>query len=100
MYSPDIHGMKQPKWIESIEAIDHWEPGFWVDRGWNKVAQMHATSVIDTVAIDMTIIGAEGASWCQLAALRMRGREEYRRSKCRWTAVGGSRRSYARRCRS
>jgi hypothetical protein len=30
------------------------EPG--VERGWNKVAQMHATSVIDTVAVDMTII--------------------------------------------
>jgi DMSO/TMAO reductase YedYZ molybdopterin-dependent catalytic subunit len=58
IYIPDVHGMKQPKWIESIEATDHWEPGYWVERGWNKVAQMHATSVIDTVAVDMTIIGA------------------------------------------
>jgi DMSO/TMAO reductase YedYZ molybdopterin-dependent catalytic subunit len=59
IYIPDIHGMKQPKWIESIEAIDHWEPGFWVERGWSKEAQMHATSVIDTVAVDMTVIGAD-----------------------------------------
>jgi DMSO/TMAO reductase YedYZ molybdopterin-dependent catalytic subunit len=59
IYIPDIHGMKQPKWIESLEATDHWEPGFWVERGWNKVAQMHATSVIDTVAVDITIIGAD-----------------------------------------
>lgn len=59
IYVPDIHGMKQPKWIESIEATDHWDPGYWVERGWNKVAQMHATSVIDTVAVDMTIIGAD-----------------------------------------
>jgi DMSO/TMAO reductase YedYZ molybdopterin-dependent catalytic subunit len=59
IYIPDIHGMKQPKWIESIEATDHWEPGYWVERGWNKVAQMHVTSVIDTVAVDMTIIGAD-----------------------------------------
>jgi DMSO/TMAO reductase YedYZ molybdopterin-dependent catalytic subunit len=59
IYIPDIYGMKQPKWIESIEAIDHWEPGFWVERGWNKVAQMHATSVIDTVAVDMTMVGAD-----------------------------------------
>jgi DMSO/TMAO reductase YedYZ molybdopterin-dependent catalytic subunit len=57
IYIPDHYGMKQPKWIESIEATDHWEPGYWVRRGWNKVAQMHATSVIDTVAVDMTIIG-------------------------------------------
>jgi DMSO/TMAO reductase YedYZ molybdopterin-dependent catalytic subunit len=56
IYIPDVHGMKQPKWIESIEATDHWEPGFWVQRGWDIVAQMHATSVIDTVAVDMTII--------------------------------------------
>jgi DMSO/TMAO reductase YedYZ molybdopterin-dependent catalytic subunit len=56
IYIPDVHGMKQPKWIESIEATDHWEPGFWVQRGWDRVAQMHATSVIDTVAVDMTII--------------------------------------------
>ncbi|MGE5109610.1 MAG: molybdopterin-dependent oxidoreductase [Acidobacteriaceae bacterium] len=59
IYIPDVHGMKQPKWIETIEFTDHWEPGFWVVRGWNKVAQMHATSVIDTVAVDMTIIGGD-----------------------------------------
>ncbi len=57
IYIPDVHGMKQPKWIESIEVIDHWEPGYWVARGWNKVAQMHSTSVIDTIAVDMSIIG-------------------------------------------
>jgi DMSO/TMAO reductase YedYZ molybdopterin-dependent catalytic subunit len=59
IYIPDVHGMKQPKWIESLVATDHWEPGYWVERGWNKVAQVHATSVIDTVAVDMTIIGAD-----------------------------------------
>lgn len=59
IYIPDIYGMKQPKWIESIEATDHWEAGYWVERGWNKVAQMHATSVIDTVAVDMNIIRAD-----------------------------------------
>ena len=57
IYVPDIHGMKQPKWIESLEAIDHWEPGYWVERGWSKMARMHATSVIDTVAVNMSIIG-------------------------------------------
>jgi DMSO/TMAO reductase YedYZ molybdopterin-dependent catalytic subunit len=59
IYIPDIYGMKQPKWIESIEVTDHWEPGFWVDRGWEKDARMKATSVIDTVAVDMTIINAD-----------------------------------------
>jgi DMSO/TMAO reductase YedYZ molybdopterin-dependent catalytic subunit len=59
IYIPDVHGMKQPKWIESFELTDHWEPGFWVERGWNKVAQMHATSVINAVAVDMTVVGAD-----------------------------------------
>jgi DMSO/TMAO reductase YedYZ molybdopterin-dependent catalytic subunit len=60
IYIPDLYGMKQPKWIESIEVTDHWEPGFWVERGWNQVAQMQATSVIDTVAADRTITGTDG----------------------------------------
>lgn len=59
IYIPDVHGMKQPKWIVSIEAMDHWEPGYWVVRGWDKVAKMKATSVIDTIAVDMTIISAD-----------------------------------------
>ena len=58
IYIPDVYGMKQPKWIESIEAMDHWEPGYWVVRGWDKVARMKATSVIDTVGMDMNIIHA------------------------------------------
>lgn len=59
IYIPDLHGMKQPKWIESIEAIDHDEPGYWVVRGWDKTARMKATAVIDTVSINMTIIDAD-----------------------------------------
>ncbi len=59
IYIPDVYGMKQPKWIESIDATDRWEPGYWVVRGWDKVARMKATSVIDTVGMDMKIISAE-----------------------------------------
>jgi DMSO/TMAO reductase YedYZ molybdopterin-dependent catalytic subunit len=58
IYIPDVYGMKQPKWITAIEVIDHWEPGYWVTRGWNKEAQMKATSVIDVVGMDMNIIKA------------------------------------------
>jgi DMSO/TMAO reductase YedYZ molybdopterin-dependent catalytic subunit len=55
IYIPDRYGMKQPKWIESIEATDHWEPGYWVVRGWDREARMKATSVIDTIAMNMMI---------------------------------------------
>src|SRR5262249_16596003 len=49
LYVPDVYGMKQPKWIRMLEAINHWEPGYWVARGWDRTGQMKATSVIDTV---------------------------------------------------
>ncbi len=55
IYIPDRYGMKQPKWIESIDAIDRWEPGYWVARDWDREARMKATSVIDTIAVDMMI---------------------------------------------
>jgi DMSO/TMAO reductase YedYZ molybdopterin-dependent catalytic subunit len=59
IYIPNVHGMKQPKWIVSIEATGQWEPGYWVKRGWSRDAQMKATSVIDTIAVDMTIVEAD-----------------------------------------
>jgi sulfite oxidase len=55
IYIPDRYGMKQPKWIEAIDATDHWEPGYWVARGWDREARMKTTSVIDTIAVDMMI---------------------------------------------
>jgi DMSO/TMAO reductase YedYZ molybdopterin-dependent catalytic subunit len=58
IYIPDLYGMKQPKWIESIEAIDHWEPGYWVKRGWDRIARMKGTAVIDAVSVDMMLAEA------------------------------------------
>jgi DMSO/TMAO reductase YedYZ molybdopterin-dependent catalytic subunit len=49
IYIPNRYGMKQPKWIESIEALDRWEPGYWVTRGWDKEALMKTTSFIDVI---------------------------------------------------
>jgi len=52
IYIPDRYGMKQPKWIISIEVVASDEPGYWVRRGWDEIAQMRTTSVVDTVATD------------------------------------------------
>ncbi len=52
IYIPDHYGMKQPKWITTIEVVEGWQEGWWVRRGWDKDAIMRATSVIDTVAVD------------------------------------------------
>ncbi len=60
IYIPDRYGMKQPKWIASIEATDHWEEGYWVKRTWDREARMKATSAIDTIAVDARITDAAG----------------------------------------
>ena len=62
IYIPDRYGMKQPKWIRSIEALGDWEAGYWVTRGWDREARMRATSVIDTVATDMMISEADDST--------------------------------------
>lgn len=52
IHIPNLYGMKQPKWIVSMEFLDADEDGYWVRRGWDKEAIVRATSVIDTVALD------------------------------------------------
>src|SRR4029450_12154117 len=59
IYIPDLYGMKQPKWIESIEAIDHWEPGYWVKRGWDRIARMKGTAAIDAASVDMMLAAGD-----------------------------------------
>ncbi len=52
IYIPDRYGMKQPKWITDIKVTDQYRQGYWVERGWDEIAKMKATSVIDTVAVN------------------------------------------------
>jgi DMSO/TMAO reductase YedYZ molybdopterin-dependent catalytic subunit len=66
----DLYGMKQPKWITKIAALNHDVDGYWVVRGWDKVAQVRAVSVIDTVATrdaivngDQKLIPVGGIAW-------------------------------------
>lgn len=49
IYIPNHYGMKQPKWLDTLDVSNLDKPGFWVDRGWSKQAVPHTTSVIDTV---------------------------------------------------
>ena len=55
IWIPDLYGMKQPKWITGIEVTDEYQEGYWVERSWSEVAQVKATSVIDTVAVNNII---------------------------------------------
>ncbi len=47
IFIPGHYGMKQPKWIKRIEAIDHAGPGYWVERSWSRTAMVQTTSAID-----------------------------------------------------
>jgi DMSO/TMAO reductase YedYZ molybdopterin-dependent catalytic subunit len=57
IYIPNRYGMKQPKWITRIEAIDHRGRGYWVDRGWSAEARPQIVSVVDAVAKDSPVDG-------------------------------------------
>jgi DMSO/TMAO reductase YedYZ molybdopterin-dependent catalytic subunit len=66
IYIPNRYGMKQPKWIVRMEAIEAWLPGYWVDRGWSREARPHIVSVVDTVATNAAregIVPVGGIAW-------------------------------------
>jgi hypothetical protein len=48
LYTPGRYGIKNPKWIIKIEAIDNDYKGFWQQRGWTEDGIIKSTSVIDT----------------------------------------------------
>ena len=52
IWIPDRYGMKQPKWITGMEVTAEYQEGYWVERSWDEVAQVKATSVIDTIAVN------------------------------------------------
>ncbi len=45
---PNIFGMKNVKWLQRIEVVDHDFQGYWQERGWSQAAVVQTTSVIDT----------------------------------------------------
>ena len=48
VYTPGRYGIKNPKWIIKIEAIDNDYKGFWQQRGWTESGFVKSASVIDT----------------------------------------------------
>jgi DMSO/TMAO reductase YedYZ molybdopterin-dependent catalytic subunit len=84
LYVPDLYGMKQPKWIAAIEAIDHWEPGFWVSRGWDREGRVKTTSAIDAVIRRDDVVDAGGFAY---AGARGISRVELRLDDGEWQAA-------------
>jgi hypothetical protein len=48
LYTPGRYGIKNPKWIIKIEAVNNDYKGFWQQRGWTESGIIKTTSVIDT----------------------------------------------------
>ena len=46
--APGHYGMKQPKWLESLEVVDQPYQGYWERRGWSKTAIVNTTARTDT----------------------------------------------------
>lgn len=72
IYIPDRYGMKQPKWITSIEVVEDYEQGYWVTRGWDEEALMQTTSVIDVVATDMAFM-SDGMTYIPMGGIAHAG---------------------------
>lgn len=49
LLAPGYYGMKQPKWLESIEVVDEPYLGYWEQRGWVKAAIVKTWSRVDGV---------------------------------------------------
>ncbi len=54
LYAPGLYGMKQPKWIVALDAVDRWQPGYWVARGWDREGRVKVSSAIDIVRASST----------------------------------------------
>ena len=69
LYVPDLYGMKQPKWIVAIDAIDHWEPGFWVSRGWDREGHVTTTAAVDAVVRRGDVVEVGGFAYAGARAI-------------------------------
>jgi DMSO/TMAO reductase YedYZ molybdopterin-dependent catalytic subunit len=49
LLAPGYYGMKQPKWLRSIEVVTEPYQGYWEQRGWIKAAVVKTWSRIDAV---------------------------------------------------
>jgi DMSO/TMAO reductase YedYZ molybdopterin-dependent catalytic subunit len=82
IYIPDRYGMKQPKWITRIELVENEDEGYWVRRGWDEVAKVKMTSVVDTVASD-ALVQADGQTLVPIGGIAYAGAQGIRKVEVR-----------------
>jgi hypothetical protein len=60
LYTPGRYGMKNPKWIIKIEALNENYAGYWEQRGWDEDAFVRTTSVIDVIHMNQADVVEAG----------------------------------------
>jgi len=75
---PGHYGMKGPKWLQSIDVVDHESGGYWEQQGWDHNALVKTTSRFD-VPVDGVILrmGAIQLAGVAFAGTRGIGKVEY-----------------------
>jgi DMSO/TMAO reductase YedYZ molybdopterin-dependent catalytic subunit len=72
IFIPDLYGMKQPKWITEIDAVEEEGEGYWVRRSWDAVADVNPVSVVDTVST-MTAYDQDGTLMIPIGGIAYSG---------------------------
>ena len=75
---PGRYGMKGPKWLTSIDVVDHESGGYWEQQGWDHNAVVKTTSRIDMPRdADIVHLGPIQLSGVAFAGTRGIGKVEY-----------------------
>ncbi len=65
---PGLYGQKMPRWITTIEFVDHYYQGYWESNGWSDVASVQTNSIIMTPPDGYsmqagTTVALQGVAW-------------------------------------
>ncbi|MGH2717296.1 MAG: molybdopterin-dependent oxidoreductase, partial [Actinomycetota bacterium] len=70
---PGLYGMKQPKWLTSMSAVNHHYNGYWEVRGWDQQAVMVTQSQIDVPQGGATVAAPSylaGIAWAGVRGIQ------------------------------
>lgn len=72
---PKIYGMKNVKWLTSIEVVDSDFKGYWMERGWSDEAVVRTMSRIDVAGEDRRAVRGEqtwvaGIAWAGVRGIQ------------------------------
>jgi DMSO/TMAO reductase YedYZ molybdopterin-dependent catalytic subunit len=78
MLIPGHYGMKGPKWLDSIEVVNHESGGYWEQQGWDHNAVIKTTARIDVPKdSDLIKLGTVSLAGVAFAGTRGIGKVEY-----------------------